>query len=103
MVVHLDNITNNSTRGSNVLVERGDGTTVRVDRGGSTNASWVVPTWNTGHRMIVNNNGPRIWVVDRDSWMLVSHDEGRTWSKAHQLAHGNHYNMVIGDNGVNFN
>ena len=102
MVVRLRNLVNQSTRGSNVLVERGDGGEARVDRGGSTHVDWEVPTWATGRRMIVNNNGPRIWVVDRDGWMLVSHDEARTWNRSHQLTHGNHYDMIIGDDGVNF-
>ncbi|CAF1616492.1 unnamed protein product [Adineta ricciae] len=101
MTVTIRWINNQSTRGSNVLVERGNGEEVRVNNGGSAEVNWSVPYWSSGKRMIVNNNGPRIWIVDRDNALLTSIDDG-PWRHYTSIRGGDQFGLIIRDDGVLF-
>ncbi|CAF3746728.1 unnamed protein product [Rotaria socialis] len=102
MTIHFIWIQNSSTRGSNVLIEKGDGRQARVRNGETDGVNWEVPRWTSGQRLIVNNNGPRIWFVDRDNALLVSTDEGNSWHHYMAIRGGDRYGMMIRDDGVAF-
>ena len=94
-----------STRGQNVLVERGDGTETRVVNGGYQTVDWAIPWWSSGQCMIVNNNGTRIWIINHDGegCLKTSTDEAKTWERRDTTEkNGQEFNLIIEDSGVHF-